>query len=491
MTQIQKQPQKLGSRSVRPLLIFLVFYALVFFALSVRKFNVMNSNTGDMATIVNSFWNTLHGRFFYCIYIGMSHFGVHVTPAILVALPFYAIVPSPYTLLLLQSLVIASAGFPFFLLARKVLENERAAWLMTIGFLFYPTIVTNHVNQIHWEYWALPYVVAAVYFYNEHRFGPFALFAVLAMTGQESSPLTVAAFGIYGAICRRPAKWILTPILMALVYGVLVFKVAIPHFAGDRGYVVAHYFGDLGNTPGEFIKTCLTQPWRPLGQVWNLDRAIYLLQLLQPLLWILPLCAPEFVLVLPSLGINLIVNEPGFRVIAWHYNPTVGALLCVATLFGIRQLVKRCDGRWGWLPGTFGLAFAVCALCISSWMLWFNLNDYQARPDGDALRKAESLVPPHKSILSPITMMARFADRPIVLPLMQFDPRHVMSDLWSREKLYTLDYIILDGNERRFSMEVITRDIVMSFYTNSNYVLIFNEDNVFVFRRRESVLLTP
>ncbi len=124
MTQIQKQPQKLGSRSVRPLLIFLVFYALVFFALAVRKFNVMNSNTGDMATIVNSFWNTLHGRFFYCIYIGMSHFGVHVTPAILVALPFYAIVPSPYTLLLLQSLVIASAGFRFFYWLAKFLKTS-------------------------------------------------------------------------------------------------------------------------------------------------------------------------------------------------------------------------------------------------------------------------------------------------------------------------------------------------------------------------------
>jgi len=483
MTENQEQPQKFDSRSVRPLLIFLVVYALVFFALAVRKFNVMNSNTGDMAAIVNSVWNTLHGRFFYCVYIGMSHFGVHVTPAILVALPFYAIVPSPYTLLLLQSLVIAAAGFPFFLLARKVLEDERAAWLMMIGFLFYPTIVTNHVNQIHWEYWALPYVVAAVYFFHERRFGPFVLFAALAMTGQESSPLTVAAFGIYGVICRRPAKWILTPILLALVYGLFVFKVAIPYFAGEHGYVVAHYFGDLGKTPGELIRTCLTEPWRVIGQMWNLDRGIYLLQMLQPVLWIPALCAPEFVLVLPSLGINLLVNEPGFRVIAWHYNPTVGALLCVAALFGMRRLAKRANSRWDWAPGTLGMAFAVCVLCVSSWPLWLNQNDYKSRPEGETLRKAQSLVPPGKSVLTPITMMARFADRPAALPLMQFDPSHVMSDLWPREKMYTLDYILLDANERRFPMEVVTRDLVMSFYTNTNYRLILNENNVFVFRR--------
>ena len=45
--------------------LFLLGYVLVFFALAARKFDVMNSNTGDMAAIVNSFWNTLHGRFFY------------------------------------------------------------------------------------------------------------------------------------------------------------------------------------------------------------------------------------------------------------------------------------------------------------------------------------------------------------------------------------------------------------------------------------------
>ena len=38
--------------------LFLLGYALLFFALAARKFDVMNSNTGDMAAIVNSFWNT-------------------------------------------------------------------------------------------------------------------------------------------------------------------------------------------------------------------------------------------------------------------------------------------------------------------------------------------------------------------------------------------------------------------------------------------------
>jgi hypothetical protein len=64
-------------------------------------------------------------------------------------------------------------------------------------------------------------------------------------------------------------------------------------------------------------------------------------------------------------------------------------------------------------------------------------------------------------------------------------------ELWPQEKMYDLDYVILDGNERRFPEEAVTRDLVMSYYTNTNYQLILNENNMFVFRRRESVPLAP
>jgi uncharacterized membrane protein len=388
-------------------------------------------------------------------------------------------------LLFVQSFVIASAGIPFFLLARKVLGDSRSAWLMTIAFLFYPTVVTNQVNEIHWEYWALPYVIAAVYFLEVERFWPFMAFGFLAMTGQESMPLVTAMFGVYAAVRRRGWKWVVTPVVMALGYGLFVFTVVIPHFAGPRGYVVAHYFGDLGQTPGELIKTCLTQPWRVIGQMCDLDRAIYLVAMLQPLLWIVPLLGWEILLPLPSLGISLLVNEPAFRVIAWHYNPTSGALLCVAAVYGVRRLASLSERKWSWMPAQLGLTFSICALSISSWTLWFNLGEYMAHAYTPTLQRVVELIPPDKSVLSPISMLAHFADRSVAVHQMQFDPSHPMSDLWPREKMYELDYAILDGNEHRFPKELVTRDLLMSYYTNTNYELIFNEKNVFVFHRRQ------
>jgi len=149
------------------------------------------------------------------------------------------------------------------------------------------------------------------------------------------------------------------------------------------------------------------------------------------------------------------------------------------------------ETKWHWLPGQLGLTFSICALSIASWTLWFNISDYLAHGYVDALQKAMDLVPADKSVLSPVTMLGHFAGRPVALHQLQFHRTHPMSDLWPREKMYELDCIIFDGNERRFPKDAVTRDLVMSYCTNTNYELILNEDNVFVFHRRESVPLAP
>ncbi|MCG3149454.1 MAG: hypothetical protein PCFJNLEI_02916 [Verrucomicrobiae bacterium] len=442
--------------------------------------------------MVNSFWNAAQGNMFYSPYVGMSYpFGNHFCPLVLLLFPVYWLVSSAYTLLFCQSLLIGASGLPFYLLARRVHGDTRVAGLLTAAYLFYPTVVTNHVDQIHFEPLALPFLVGAAYFFFAERFWYFTGFAVLGMMGQENLPLTVGMFGVYAAVMRRNLKWIGTPLLLALVYGLLVFKVALPYFTQGAGYVPAHYFGPLGDTPGDVIKTMVTKPFKVLEQVFQFDRGIYIVQVLQPLLWVVPLLAWELILVAPSLGINLVVNEAAFRTIPWHYGATVGAFLCVAMLFGMKRLATLLERRWKIASAQFALALAVGAVSISSWIMWLNIGEYIPHGYFPTLRRAAEQIPPEKSVVAPSTMLAHFAGREHPFHLMQFDPRLSMSATWPREKLYTMDYVILDGNERRFPMELVTRDLVMSFHTNLNYELIFNDKNVFVYRKRDPLALAP
>lgn len=467
----------------RPILIILAVYFCVFFAMAVRKFVVMNSDE-ELGVTLNAFWNTIHGRLFYSPYVGMSLLGLHTCFAALIGLPLFWLFPSMYTLLFLQSFTLTVSGYVFYLIARKVHQDERTALLLMVGFLFYPTIVTNHTDTFPWEQWALPYLLAAFYFFISERFWPFLVFAFLGMTGQENLPLTIGMFGVYALVKRRNWRWIIVPIVMALVYGLFAFKVVIPHFAGARGYIVSRYFGDLGNTPGELVKTAITQPWRIIAAMCQADRVMYLVMILQPFLFLIPFCAWEVLFVLPSLGINLFVSESAFRVIAWHYNLIVGSFLYVAAVFGIKNLSGWLERRWHVVQPQFVLALAICTVSIASWPLWFNASMYTTHAYYPTLQKVLEIIPPNKSLLTPLTMLGHFSDRESALTQFQFDPTQPLNEIRPLDEMYKLDYIILDANERRFPKAIVTRDLVMSFYTNVNYELILNESNVFVFRRR-------
>jgi uncharacterized membrane protein len=397
--------------------------------------------------------------------------------------PFYWLIPSAYTALFLWTLSIAASGFPFYFIARRVLDAHVPSLLMTAAYLFYPTIASTNVNQVYFEPVALPFLVGAICLFVYERFSAFVVLAVLAMMGQENLLLTIGVLGIYAAVKRRSVKWIATPILLALGYGLFVFNVAFPYFSGGRGYGQSFYFASLASSPGELVKVCLTEPGRVIAQICQADRLMWLLQLLQPLLWITPFFAPEALIALPQLGVNALVDNTGMRVVAW-YGVTLGAAMCVAAAFGVKRLAGIWEKRWQLREAQLALAFGVCALSVSSWPFWLDLNQYRRPPQYQSLDSALKLVPDTASVLAPASVLAHLANRNLPMQMWMYDPANkFMNFPLPREGLYTLDYIILDGNERRFPSDVVTRDLVMSFYTNTNYRLILNENNVFVFQR--------
>ncbi len=471
--------------------VFFAIYSLVFFALACRKFVAMNSNSGDTAILVNAFWHTIHGRLFYSTYMGMSHLGIHATYVMLLFVPVFALAPSAYTLFLVQTLMISVSGLVFFCLARRVTGDLRAASLMTVAYLFYPSVVTNHVNQIHFEHFALPFLMGALLCLEEKRFWGFLVCVLLAMSAVENIFITVVGIAVYALVSRRGAKWCVAPLALAMIYTAFVFHMATPHFSAGKAYFVGSYFGELGNTPGEALLTLLRRPQYFLEILTSPDRLIYLVEMLQPLLLLIPFGSWGWLVAAPSLGTNLVIPDSAFRVVAWHFNPTTGAMLCVAALLGLNQWAGWLNKKFGWTEGRIILAFGMCVLSIGSWPLWFNLEDYRYPDAYETLEKARELVPSSKSVLAPHTMIGHFADREAAVIMQQFNPTVLRQDTWPKEKMYDLDYIILNGNERRFPLDAVSRDLVMSYYTNTNYELILNENNVFVFRRHESVNLTP
>ena len=484
MEQLGAQPNK-GTDAIwaRRVVVFLASYTLVFFWLAYRKFSLYTDNSADTSIITHAVWATLHGQLFPDFSLKMCYFGDHASYILLILVPFYWLAPVVPTLLLLQSLFIAAAGIPLFLIARRVLASSRAAFCIMVAFLLFPTVASQHVNTIHDTQFIIVFLLWMFYFYQVERFGLFVLFAALSCLGKENVPLTVMVFSIYAFLQRRHWKWVVTPLIFGTATMITVFKLIMPSFRAGKPYRSFSYFGALGKSPGEVLQTLVTKPGVFFGTLCSTDRILFIIQLLQPLVIILPFLSLAVIFVAPDLLVNLLVENQAPRVIPWHYNLTVAAFLFISAVFSIRKLADWLETREGKDPYAVGFSLLLLCLSASHWILWLNLNDYRQPPQYAALQEALAMVPESDSVLVPQTMIAHVANRWHFTCL-----SHVLINERAPENIFKYKFAILDLNERRPTWNV-PQEVVRAFGANPDYELVFNQQNVLVFRRKGADIL--
>lgn len=460
----------------------IVAYTLLFFWLACQKWAALSSNSGELAEYNEIFLNSVRGRWFYSTHLGSNYLGHHLDVLLILALPVYALLPSFQTLFLVQSLAVGVSGWFMYRIAQRVVSDDWLAGALAFAYLLYPTIATTHVNGFHGEVLALPFLLLAFWAYQEEKFGVFICSLTLALGGQENLSLTCFMFGPYAFWQRRTWKWGAVPMILSAVYFALAVGVVMPWFRGGKAYYAATYFADLGATSTEVVGNCLRHPWVFIERLFAEGRPFYLISLLQPLMWFIPLYSRELLLAVPNLSLNIVVQEAAFRVIPWHYNTIVGACLCLSAVYSVKNW-KELLARRGRQLSTVVLPWALLVFSASSWVFWLNLGEFSRLPYYATQKKVLNMVPQDKSVVAPLTLLLHLSDRQVAFELAQFDLRYRNLDTQPRERLQMIDYVILDANERRFAQDVVTKELVMSFYTNTAYHLVFQENNVFVFQR--------
>jgi len=465
------------------LMVSLTAYCLFFFFLAVRKYVLFTDNAADTAIIQHAFWGSIHGKFFPCFSLEMSFFGDKASYILILLWPIYWLFPSTETLLFLQSIFITLAGVPIYFIALRSLRDHFAALAITFAFLLFPTIVSQHVNTIHDTQFIVVFLLWAFYFYEGGDFRLFALFCGLSCLGKENVPLTIMVFGVYAALQRRSWRWVVLPILMGAVTMLAEFKWLMPWLRNGKPYRSFTYFGELGQSPMDVVRTAITRPLMFARVLFSGDRIMYLIQLLEPVGLFLPFVSLAVIFILPDLVLNLLVENAALRVIRWHYNLTVGAFLFVALIFSIRKIVPWLERRYG--AARYATGFGILFLCLSTchWVFWLNLNDYQQPPQYAALQEALAMVPESDSVLAPQTMIAHVANRWHFTCL-----SHVLINERAPENIFKYKFVILDLNERRPTWNV-PQEVVRAFGANPDYELVFNQQNVLVFRRKGEDIL--
>ena len=481
MARIPDKPGATGTGRVSAdtlMKVLIVAVMVTGFSLACGKYSRFNGETNDVAVYSYAFAHTMDGHFFPLYYVPGQLLGNHLTFVILAWLPIYTVWRSFYSLMFFQSLMLTVAAWPFYLLAKDVLKNSWAAMTLGLAFLLFPTIVSQHVNQIHDDQFALPFLMGAFLCFWRRKFWPFVMLMVLACLAKETVTITTAAFGVYALCLRRDWKWVVTPLVFSVGYFFLAMKLLTSVFVGAGGslYTGTDYLSAYGHSPGEVLHTWVTRPGFVLEQMFAAPKLAYLGKLFLPLLYAVPLLSVAVIVSLPNLLLNLIGSNSAFLVIPWHYNILLAGTLLVSMVFGIDRIAGWCGAKRKTV--TLGASLACLALSIVGLSFWYDAANWEAPPEQAQLARALREVPRTASIIVPTPMLAQFSNRPKINSAYSI----FTGKFKNPTRLSDYQYVLLDGQWR--SYEALGQvPLWETVRTSKVYRVVFAENNVLLLER--------
>ena len=466
----------------RTLIILITVYALGFFCLAARCYNVFGRDTEALAQFNSMMWSTLHGRPFYlnCMAFPgqqqlLSNFAIHAAYFWVFLFPIYALAASPYTLLFLQSLFLGLAAVPAYRIARSLLHDDWAAVLLAMAFVLLPPVASQNLNQVQEPSFLPFFLLFAFYYFLQRRFVPFMIWALLSCLNRENVPLAIAMFGFWALCEKRPRQWFIGPAVLGTVYFLLVIYVTMPWFRKGEAWHVASQFANLGSGPVDIAQNIVTRPSVLFDVLCREGNTRYFIFLIQPLGWILPLATPAALVALPDLAANLLSGNGAFRVLAWHYNVLVSCALFVSTVKCLSWLGALQQKSWPGGRPNLVLAATILVLAVAHWFLWLQPSFFAELPQQASLQGAIWCVPSDASVLAPERLLAHFSSRA------KFDSLDPLTTLPVYAKSF--EYVVVDANERQYGRP-LTKQILDPLFSSGEYELVFSQQNVFVFHHK-------
>ena len=184
-------------------IIAIIAYGVVFSYATVLKHDVFQSYAWDLGTFNQALYTTLYnGKLFYYtpeLFLNPtgSYFAQHFSPMLFLVLPVYALSPSPTTLLIFKSFILALGALPLYLLAKELLKSNKAGFILAIVYLLYPGLQAANWFDFQPQIFLPLLFFSACYFMIKHRWKLYFLSVVLALMVEEDVVFVVIVLALY------------------------------------------------------------------------------------------------------------------------------------------------------------------------------------------------------------------------------------------------------------------------------------------------------
>jgi uncharacterized membrane protein len=375
----------------------------------------------DLGVHQQVLWNTAHGRIAATSAFAdtESYLGVDIIPTELLLAPIYALAPSIYTMLFLQTLALGLGALPVFLIVRdrfarlqiadRRLQIDRANLQSTIcnlkfsewaglvfaaAFLLYLPVEYMNLYEFQIRAFATTFLLMALLALERRRFWPFLIWSLLALGCRSDVGFVVAGMGLtqwrmkkvegrreqtneqpshssFSILHSSFLKFGALPIVLGLGWVGLCMVVLIPLFRTSPFLYTQIIYGQFGDSVGEIARTIITRPGYVAAYVFGgpngAARLRYLLEMFLPFGFLLLLQPRMLLITLPIFGLNLLSNTPNIHASThYHYQALIIPFMVVGSAYGLHWLIRRAtdDGRRRSVVGSRWSLVGVLALAL-------------------------------------------------------------------------------------------------------------------------------
>ena len=323
-------------------------YAAVFGSLALVRHWAFHSTANDLGVFDQVLWNTVHGRFMESTLSlercdPHSFFLDHFSPALLLIVPFYTVVPRPETLIVFQTVALAFGAWPIYLLARHYLARgaERLVWVA--AYVLSAPLAWITFYDFHEITLAVLPLGLAMYFLATRRTVPLLASLGASFLVKEELPLIAIGFGLALVAQRRWRLGIFVAVASAAWF-LVTLKLIIPAFAGGAPYQYLGRYASLGSDEFEIARTLVLDPLRVLRVLLSGEtgsKIAFVLTLFAPGLGLAVRSRSALIPAIIPLGYLLLSDYGGEHTHHNQYGAPVIPLALGASILGFATLPDR------------------------------------------------------------------------------------------------------------------------------------------------------
>lgn len=201
------------------LIVLAVAYTFAYSWLSVHRYHKLMLGSWDLGIFESLMANALDGRLFVDYRGPFDHF----SPAAYLYLPFWAIWRDARVLLVLQTVVLALAAWPLYLLAKETSKSVLYGALAGILYLLYPLVGAGNLYDFHAVALSPLFFFSMLLFMRRGQWKRYWVFVVLLLAVKEGEAVLVFGTGLCLLFTDRRRIGVLTmAVAVAWTAGVLL-----------------------------------------------------------------------------------------------------------------------------------------------------------------------------------------------------------------------------------------------------------------------------